>query len=694
MGDVITRFKLETTQYDSKLRDSAKNLADLTQKLQIAGKDFERFAEKNVEAARSLGEIESGANNAKDKLRDLVSAYNNVAKAYNNLTKEQQATDYGKAMAASLDQLQQRITQTKDQLYSMSNSGKETGGVMDTLAKKFTINLDALQLLNLGLKAAKGAVDIAKEAFFSMETNVDDWGRTLESGKAIYDGFLQALNTGDISGYLSRIDQIVSAAKEAYNALDELGTKSTIINPQRARLQARQTELKAVIRREGATSDAGKAAQAELRQIEKSLVGAFKEESKLNYNAFKALVNEKLVEAGINLNNKSYNLLLRSFSDTKVYDQLKAGARGSLRTVNARNEITGEIIASKTIDERNTNQKLLDLFTDAWRKQNSGYLTATYTAKNSAASALLGDARYLKQGGGGSGGSGGGATQKAAESLRLTDFTAQTIGTTQSMKELQAQLKRYQDMLANATDQFTAGKAQAGIAQTERLIAAQPTALQMGISVEAAADTMEKVQSIRDQIQEGLKNNPLYIQATMDTEAIEDVSKAAKGVKINMKDAASMVNTLGSALSNIEDPGAKVASTVAQAIATIAMAYSDALAKDSSSKFNIWSFIAAAAAATVSMATTISSIHSATGYERGGVVQGNTYSNDQIPAMLNAGETVLTRAQAGVLSTILTDRQGGGGGASTPYVTGDKLILGINNYAKKQGWGELVFSRR
>ena len=162
-----------------------------------------------------------------------------------------------------------------------------------------------------------------------------------------------------------------------------------------------------------------------------------------------------------------------------------------------------------------------------------------------------------------------------------------------------------------------------------------------------------------------------------------------------MKDAASMVNTLGSALSAIEDPGAKVAATVAQAIATIAVAYSDALAKDQSSKFNIWSFIASAAAATVSMATTIASIHKATGYERGGVVQGNTYSNDQIPAMLNAGETVLTRAQAGVLSSVLSDGRNNGGGAySTPYVSGDKIVLGINNYAKKQGWGELVFSRK
>ena len=238
MGDVITRFKLETTQYDSKLRDASKNLSELTQKLQIAGKDFERFAEKNVEAARSFGEIESGATNTKEKLRDLVSAYNNVAKAYNNLTKEQQATDYGKAMAASLDQLQQRITQTKDELYSLGEKGKATESVMDKLSSKFTVNVDALKLLEYGLKAAKAALGVVKDAFFASEQNLDDWNRAVYSAESVYQGFLTSLNTGDISGFLDNINNIVLAAQEAYNAIDRLETLKNIQSPQQSKKQA------------------------------------------------------------------------------------------------------------------------------------------------------------------------------------------------------------------------------------------------------------------------------------------------------------------------------------------------------------------------------------------------------------------------------------------------------------------------
>ena len=49
MADVITRFKLETTQFDSKLRDESRRLTDLTKHLQLAGNDFNKFAANSVE---------------------------------------------------------------------------------------------------------------------------------------------------------------------------------------------------------------------------------------------------------------------------------------------------------------------------------------------------------------------------------------------------------------------------------------------------------------------------------------------------------------------------------------------------------------------------------------------------------------------------------------------------------------------
>jgi hypothetical protein len=74
------------------------------------------------------------------------------------------------------------------------------------------------------LAAGKVALDVAKDAFFNNEEQLDEWGRVVESSQSLYTGFLNALNTGDISGYLNNISQIVKAARDAYDALDSLGT--------------------------------------------------------------------------------------------------------------------------------------------------------------------------------------------------------------------------------------------------------------------------------------------------------------------------------------------------------------------------------------------------------------------------------------------------------------------------------------
>lgn len=125
--DVITRFKLETTQYDSKLRDASKSLSEYSRTASNAGNEFDKFTKKNVEAARALGNMSPSATNAKDKVKELVGAFNDVARAYNALTQKQQQSDFGKAMAQSLTQLQQKIRETKQEMHGLSAPGAQGG---------------------------------------------------------------------------------------------------------------------------------------------------------------------------------------------------------------------------------------------------------------------------------------------------------------------------------------------------------------------------------------------------------------------------------------------------------------------------------------------------------------------------------------------------------------------------------------
>ena len=98
MADVITRFKLETTQYDSKLRDTVKGLKDVIHLHELAGKDFKEFSDSQIQAARSLGQMATSATNAKDKVKELVSSYNDMSRTYNEMSETMKKSEGGKVI--------------------------------------------------------------------------------------------------------------------------------------------------------------------------------------------------------------------------------------------------------------------------------------------------------------------------------------------------------------------------------------------------------------------------------------------------------------------------------------------------------------------------------------------------------------------------------------------------------------------
>ena len=160
-------------------------------------------------------------------------------------------------------------------------------------------------------------------------------------------------------------------------------------------------------------------------------------------------------------------------------------------------------------------------------------------------------------------------------------------------------------------------------------------------------------------------------------------------------DVASAIGAVGNAMAGIEDPAAKVLGIVAQAIATVALTFSKSLA----GTVTPWDWIAAAAAGTATMISTISAIHSATGYAEGGMIKGNSYSGDNLMAQgpngligLNAGEIVLNHAQQSNLATSL---QGGGmqNFNLTATIKGEQIRLALNNNGRRTGRGEYVQSR-
>ena len=191
----------------------------------------------------------------------------------------------------------------------------------------------------------------------------------------------------------------------------------------------------------------------------------------------------------------------------------------------------------------------------------------------------------------------------------------------------------------------------------------------------------------------------VLIKFNAETKQIENAAKAqlddAQKTQKAWGLAAQSVNNLGNALNAIEDPGAKAAGTVIKAIADIALGFAQA-SKAADTTASGWAWLAWLAAGTAAMATTISTVHSLTGFSNGGIVGGNSFSGDNIyagsGAMVNSGELILSHSQQSTLAQEL-ERGNGEGMNLNPYVTGEYIFLGVNNYLKGAGYGSLVTTK-
>ena len=242
----ILKLKVDNTEYDANIKKAAEGIQHLAKRMHDAQGDFEGLDKASLDFIKDLQYMTTSAKTASGQYRELENAYKNLAATYEGLNAFEKEGDAGKALAEQLEILKKRTLDMKANMDAASQSlqtnataGQEDSSALSKLAEKFVVNVDALKLFNWGLQAADGALKVAKDAFFASEANVDEWGRTIQSAKSVYEGFLISINNGDISGFLSRMDDIVKAARAAYNELDTLGTMKTIQAP---KVSAQQTE--------------------------------------------------------------------------------------------------------------------------------------------------------------------------------------------------------------------------------------------------------------------------------------------------------------------------------------------------------------------------------------------------------------------------------------------------------------------
>ena len=299
MADNIIRLKVESDEAERKLKNASRELLNMAENARRTGADLKLADQEELAFVESLGGMQTSARTARASVNELSAAYTELSVHYRKLSDSEKNSPYGRALSESLAQLKERITSAKNELSEIDRSVKTSGGAMDGLSSvveelsgKLGISVAQFGALGVAVGAATAAAKVAKDAFFNNEQQLDEWGRTVESAKSLYEGFLNSLNTGDISGFLARINEIVNAARDAYDAMDELGTYNAFnqINESKARAKY---EKSLADYREGSGS------AEEVREAMNALIAELRQRQTREEDTYSAAIGRLAEERGV-----------------------------------------------------------------------------------------------------------------------------------------------------------------------------------------------------------------------------------------------------------------------------------------------------------------------------------------------------------------------------------------------------------
>ena len=721
--DVITRFKLETTQYDSKLKTAARELADFGKTAKSSGRDFNEFTRKQVEAARGIGSMATSTTNAKQKTKELVGAFNDLARSYNQLTDAQKQSDFGKAMSHSLTELQRRIRETKQEMQGMSGGG----GMGGLLGGKGGNLGGMLQVFggNLMTKAAAMAASFAAEMGEVVQQGVE----LARQGEGIRIAF-ERLGRGDIldglreatHGTVTDLELMKAAVKfNDFNLpLEELGTMLAFAQ-QKAKDTGQSVDYMVdsivtglgrkslmILDNLGLSANEIKEKMKDTGDMTKA-VGEIIRQQMANAGDYVETAADRAAQADVDLKNAmeelGRTLLPLQEQGVSMWTSLKIGAIELLNeglkplvpavvelkdsmsdmfdTVAKSDAFSGLVSwMQKSFDWAVRLIPVVNVLHDVMSRMGNKGLAGGASIGGALGNFMSYDAGQLPEvvvkaprirgGGGGRTSRGGGrssvTTPKVEEIL--------PVGSVAALNKELSELRKKQDLATDTAGWLAQQREIDKLTTRIKILKGQmpdPSKIQQGGGASISGLLNGNTPNIPDKI-------------NIDTGHIDKLLEKEEQMKKAAQMAAQAVSNIGDAFANIEDPSAKAAGTVMQAIASIALGFGQAVAQAGS--MGPWGWLAYVAAGTAALATTISTVHSLTGFENGGEIKGNSYSGDNIPIMANAGEVVLTRAMAGNIASQL---QGSGNNVHvTGELRGESIYLAVNRSLKRRGKGELV----
>lgn len=668
MANNIVRLEVQSNEYEQKLKRASQSLLHMAENARKAGATFAIADKQELDFVASLGRLQTTAKTAKGKLGELTAAFTDLAAHQKSLTDEEKKSPYGQALSKSLEQLKSRINEARtqmaeinDELKETNDTGGESSGMLSQLADKFGLNIGQMGKFGAALALATGALKVAKDAFLATETGIDTWEQATMAAERSYQTFLDTLNNGSWSTFFDNLIAAIRGTEELHGklaAVDDIGLENA------AAIAASQTRIQQLRLRKdrGENVDAElKKEQENLHRLQSEQVVAGKDASfSQMFDLVKRNAATEKGGAGV-LSDAEITYFVKKLLSTG--SSAYSGAEATYRRLRSKGEyqyqyagMDGEAITATKFDLNRLS-----------RSEQKQYLLASSVFN------------------------------KRGQLGQLATSYGGFLGQETALWREQNKIESYVNRGAGS------GKGAEALTMMPNWEAGQGVAIPLNFEVVNLEGAIrgplvfieEKIKELQEKAKNALTSDEYNsiqgeigkLQADKDKFIGKSLADEGKAVASSWGEAANAIGAVGAVLSQIQDPAARVFGIIAEAIANVAGSFAKSLTKTATP----WDWIAAAAAGTATMISTIAAIKSATAgsYATGGIVPGNSFSGDNLTANVNSGELILNRAQQGNIASQL---QGSAYGNMRleAVISGEQIRMVLNNNSRRRGKGEYI----
>ena len=698
MADIISRLKLESGEFDSKIKRAGQELMAYSEHCRKTGLQM-GFANKDArDFAQSLGNMQTTSTTARGKISELSDAFVNLRMMYKQMTDEEKNNQFGKNLAASLDQLKTRIQDAKKDLADVTSelNGTSSGGNGGFLSGLGDKTSGMLQVFG-GNLLAEGVSKLTSELAGSVQESIE----LARQGEGIRMAF-ERLNKPGL------LDELKAAT---HGTVSEIELMQQAIKFENFKLPVEDLANYLAFAQQKA-KDTGES----IDYLVNSIVTGLGRQSK------QILDNLGISAAELTRRMNEGATMTQAVSDIIREEMSKAGDYV---------ETAADRAARATADTKNKMEELgrsampvAEEFASAWTEIRNGAMTLVLPVLSTVADSIrdireiLGgewDMPKLKPGiqNLADGPAKGNQPKKPTWGdvpvvtapggyVEVTDKSGNVLhgGHYDSEAQLQAMMKRW-----NTTTTRRTGGSRTPKQSTEDKLLSSFNKINGSIDPESLkwkyepsvnmwdilrqdhyANLKPEQRMSRADFEEGQSRAREYIENT------EDPMKYAKKQLATMDAIAGNIGNITSGLAKMGIELPEGVTEMVEGIQTVISIISSIMTLVTL----ISSIQSVKSIPIIGWALANGGIAGGLGGRRlihaaGGTVVGNTYSGDQVPAMLNAGEVVLSKAQAGIIAS---DLQGGGMQNMNlqAIVTGEQLRFILNTNSRRRGKGEYVTS--